>query len=247
MTGETSLQEAITLVREGRQAEARRILENLLRVEQANETAWLWYVECVETAGERVQALERCLRHNPGASRARAALDLLRDPRPGQPAADPAADQGQAAFTVDPVFYAEIEFAAAADSAPVFELTPEDEWLLSGGAEIFTVSPDALTPEELSEMAARTEAFLAETRHEIPHRRPLRGIDWQELEQVGAGSGGGTSGSGFRSVGGRPIKRRKPAPTEVGFSRATYTTLTALAVVILMILALCASIVLRGI
>lgn len=246
MSTEMILREAIGLAREGRKTEARWLLEELLRTERANETAWLWYADCVETVDERVQALERCLRHNPNARRARAGLDLLRNPRAARPAAE---TPPKAVETADKppaggkpaeaaVFISEPEPAVqaaldAAGVAPAFELTPEDEWLLSDGAAVFTVSPEALSPEEMEDMAARTEAFLSETRVPIRHRRPRGQEDWPNLEQ--------TTGS-------RPTKRRRAAQTaEAGMSRAYYTTLTALAVVILMVLALGAAIVLRGV
>lgn len=86
------LQEAIVLAREGRKAEARWLLERVLRDDRENETAWLWYADCVETYDERLAALESCLRANPNALRARAGLRLLLRSKPAA-AAGPVAAQ----------------------------------------------------------------------------------------------------------------------------------------------------------
>ncbi len=75
---------AVTLNREiaaaqaGRKAEARRLLEAVLEVDQRNESAWLWLGTVVESEEERITCLENVLTINPNNEVARKGLATLR-------------------------------------------------------------------------------------------------------------------------------------------------------------------------
>lgn len=75
---ESMLLEAVQLAREGRTVEARWLVQEVLRRDRSNETAWLLMADCAETREESIMALESCLRHVPNAPRARVGLDILR-------------------------------------------------------------------------------------------------------------------------------------------------------------------------
>ena len=88
-----TLQEAIELVRQGQKAQARALLEDVLRADSANETAWLWMADCAETQDDGIQALKTCLEHVPNASRARAALEILSAEKNGSARTEMLADR----------------------------------------------------------------------------------------------------------------------------------------------------------
>jgi hypothetical protein len=80
----SSLNNAIELIRQGQKAEARQILESLLTTEPGNIQAWFWYVETCPTLEKRIQALEICLKMNPGNFQVIQALQTLRNQRSPQ-------------------------------------------------------------------------------------------------------------------------------------------------------------------
>lgn len=84
------LQTAIALARSGDQLGARRLLVQIVRAEPANEVAWLWLAGVLETAAERRQALQTCLRFNPQAGQARRALEALEKQNMPAPSTAPA-------------------------------------------------------------------------------------------------------------------------------------------------------------
>jgi hypothetical protein len=51
---DTLFQQALVLARSGQKAEARELLREVLQTDRANEMAWLWYSDCVETLEERI-------------------------------------------------------------------------------------------------------------------------------------------------------------------------------------------------
>lgn len=212
---DTMLREAIELAQEGRKTEARWVLQEILRDDVTNESAWLWYADCGETRGDRVQALETCLRNNPGATRARAALDLLNadgetsyndgmvavtggfgeEPEEPGPFLPVEIDPDESAFPASllkddlpfPVLIEEQGFS------PEPQRSDADEWVLSGGANVFTVAPETVTEEDFSAIATRTETSL-ESRPLIrpvlpsaPRRKPAADKGWEEIAQVPAG------------------------------------------------------------
>ena len=139
--------QAVSLARSGRKAEARRLLEQLLKADRTNEMAWLWYAECVDSPAERTRALEACVRINPQAQRVRLSLSAL------QQTGKLANDDG---LTI-PVFIGEDEEHHA---KPARVLSAADEWVLSPESGVFTVSPENITAEEFNRVETRTEAFL---------------------------------------------------------------------------------------
>ena len=71
------LDEATTLIKAGKMAEAQEILHPFIRANPQNVDAWLLETETWNTAG-KIRVLQICLEHNPGNTRAQQALkDLL--------------------------------------------------------------------------------------------------------------------------------------------------------------------------
>jgi ferric-dicitrate binding protein FerR (iron transport regulator) len=86
------LQQAIQLIKAGRRAEARALLEPLLQADPHEVAAWMWYVETWPTLPQKLQVLQACARHNPDHPLAVRALAGLRaqQPSPPEPAPPPA-------------------------------------------------------------------------------------------------------------------------------------------------------------
>lgn len=78
------LNSAIQLIREGRKTGAQAILQGLIKADPRNIQAWFWYVETCATNQKRIQALEACLKFNPGNAQATQALQKFRAQQPGQ-------------------------------------------------------------------------------------------------------------------------------------------------------------------
>lgn len=74
-----TLREGIEAARNGDRATARRLLQQVVDIDEDNEMAWLWLASAVPTVAERRACLERVLAINPGNTRAREALDRLND------------------------------------------------------------------------------------------------------------------------------------------------------------------------
>jgi len=72
------LNQAVTAVKAGRKAEARRLLEAILEADQRNEQAWLWLGAVVDDPQERITCLENVLALNPNNETARQGLAALR-------------------------------------------------------------------------------------------------------------------------------------------------------------------------
>ncbi|MEW6403752.1 MAG: Yip1 family protein, partial [Chloroflexota bacterium] len=93
----SNMDDAIQLIQQGRKAEAKVILQAVIRNDPRNITAWFWYVETCTTAEQRIQALEICLKMNPGNPQVSQALQMLREqvapasfqPAPPKPAPPP--------------------------------------------------------------------------------------------------------------------------------------------------------------
>ena len=82
----STLDNAIQLVRVGRKAEAQPILQGLIKADPKNIQAWFWYVETCATNEKQIQALETCLKFNPGNAQAAQALQKFRAQSPAAPA-----------------------------------------------------------------------------------------------------------------------------------------------------------------
>lgn len=150
-----SLMHAQILLAGGRKAEARALLQAVLRADRANEDAWLLYADAAEGEAERRQALRLCLRFNPSAARARAALE--------QPAAEvqPAAE-GQPAAERLP---ADLPPVVGPDIGPVSPRAVENP--------PFTVPPDQVAQEEYRQAAEQAEARAVQETAQQPPARPV--------------------------------------------------------------------------
>lgn len=73
-----TLRQAITALKTGNRAEARHLLQEIIRSNPADEKAWLWYIDTLASSAERIQALEWCLKFNPDSALARRGLNALR-------------------------------------------------------------------------------------------------------------------------------------------------------------------------
>ncbi len=62
----SDLENAIQLIHQGQRVEAQSILQALIKSDPRNIPAWFWYVETCTTTERRIQALEMCLKMNPG-------------------------------------------------------------------------------------------------------------------------------------------------------------------------------------
>jgi hypothetical protein len=78
MDVQTTLQQAIDAAKAGRKEEARRLLENVLDVEERNEQAWLWLSSVIDEDEDRIICLENVLTVNPRNEAARKGLAALR-------------------------------------------------------------------------------------------------------------------------------------------------------------------------
>lgn len=61
-----ALNRAIQLIQAGQNEQAQVILQGLIRTNQQDLEAWSWYIKSCPTPEKRLQALELCLRFNPG-------------------------------------------------------------------------------------------------------------------------------------------------------------------------------------
>lgn len=62
----TNLNEAIQLISQEREDEARHILETILQANPQDIQAWFWYAETCSTNEQRINLLEICLKANSG-------------------------------------------------------------------------------------------------------------------------------------------------------------------------------------
>jgi hypothetical protein len=152
------LQSAIQHVKANRKAEARRLLEQIVSVDQMNEQAWLWLSACVETAEEQAICLENVLEINPNNQKARKGLQALQARLSPPPSADPfAGSPFSSAPAADPFAGSSFGSASTADpfagspfgSAPYVSSTPTSvEWGRSASREPAHSSTSALSDED---------------------------------------------------------------------------------------------------
>ena len=74
---ERNLSEGIEAARRGDKLTARRLLQQALQQDRANETALIWMASVVDTVPEKRAYLEQVLRVNPNNERARQALERM--------------------------------------------------------------------------------------------------------------------------------------------------------------------------
>lgn len=84
------IREGIRAAREGKQAEARKLLLKATEIDKNNETAWLWLAGVVETDEDQQTCLENVLTINPYNDKARRGLEQMGIRPPEPPAAAPA-------------------------------------------------------------------------------------------------------------------------------------------------------------
>ena len=70
---------AIQLLQQGLNEQAQPILQTLIRANQQDMVAWSWYVKSCRTPEKRLEALELCLRFNPGNPKIIHAIHVLRE------------------------------------------------------------------------------------------------------------------------------------------------------------------------
>ncbi len=70
---------AIQLLQQGQNEQAQPILQTLIRANQQDMVAWSWYVKSCRTPQKRLDALELCLRFNPGNPKIIHAIHVLRE------------------------------------------------------------------------------------------------------------------------------------------------------------------------
>lgn len=74
----SDLENAIRLIRSGQKDDAQKLLQSVIKGDPKNIQAWFWYVETCATNEKRIQALEMCLKFNPGNAQASNALQKFR-------------------------------------------------------------------------------------------------------------------------------------------------------------------------
>ena len=71
------LQQGVAAARSGNVATARRLLEQVIQLDENNEQAWIWLATVVKTQAERRICLQKVLQINPNNATARQALARL--------------------------------------------------------------------------------------------------------------------------------------------------------------------------
>ncbi len=82
------LEQAIALAQAGKQQEARELLVQVITADVHDEKAWLWYWSSLPTREDTIEALEKCLYHNPACAEASNLLAALKAGQPLPQAAD---------------------------------------------------------------------------------------------------------------------------------------------------------------
>lgn len=77
-----SVDECIALIKNGKKAEARQILQSILQSDLHNLKGWYWYVETFDTPEQRVKALRLCLKYNPDNQKVKDAIQTLEKSNP---------------------------------------------------------------------------------------------------------------------------------------------------------------------
>lgn len=110
----SNLENAIRLIRSGQKGEAQKLLQSVIKGDPKNIQAWFWYVETCPTNEKRIQALETCLKFNPGNTQASQALQKLRahqpavstniqPPNPNPPVQKPQSPKDDDIYAYDPL------------------------------------------------------------------------------------------------------------------------------------------------
>jgi hypothetical protein len=162
-----TLQQAISLVKAGKDSEARGLLYHLVKTDPHNEMAWLWLTETMNES-QRKPVLEQGLKFNPGSSKLQHALDRLRakeaqaaskpapppkeEPRLASPIPTSAVDRSMMQ-TAQLAFLPEDEPATPQDNSQIrtAQLPPLpsqiDRSVMRSAR--YDISPDTITPDKL--------------------------------------------------------------------------------------------------
>jgi len=73
----TDIEQAISLINQGKKVEAQSILTKVIRSNPRNVPAWFWYVKTLDSSAKRLRVLEICLKLNPGDPEVTKAVEIL--------------------------------------------------------------------------------------------------------------------------------------------------------------------------
>lgn len=121
------VQQAVAAIKANNKPEGRRILEQVLAIDEYNEQGWLWLSGCVDTLEEQITCLENVLTVNPENQKAQKGIAAVKARLAGAPSARPAAPAAPPVAAPDP--FANSPFAAAAPPPnPYGDAYEPDAW-----------------------------------------------------------------------------------------------------------------------
>ena len=101
MPADDSLSQAMQLIQQGRYEEAQPKLQALIRANPQDLAAWSWFVKTCRTPEQRLQALEVCLKLNPGNPQISEAIQTLRS-KLAPPAPEPEPEPLSSVWDIPP-------------------------------------------------------------------------------------------------------------------------------------------------
>mgnify|MGYP002713106461 CR=1 FL=1 len=135
------LEKAIAAVKQGKKAEARTVLLEILRADPQNARAWLWMSAAVKSTEQKEECLKKVLELDPYNKPAQRGLDLLRKKQGAFTAnssapfdESPALEEVEEPFTFEPVEPTEEEIARKKKEAELYKLEGLLSYELSQGA-----------------------------------------------------------------------------------------------------------------
>ena len=162
---ETLFAQARELARQGDRPGARRILEDILQEQPANEDALLWHALVAPTKGEVIEGLQKVLEINPDNAQAQQRLARLRASA-GTPASTPS--------NSTPFSYEPVKSAGPAAAAPAAFTTPDP---VAAAAAYATPS----TPVEAPHGAGNSNAALVKR---LDHLIALQEHTGQQIDKI---------------------------------------------------------------
>lgn len=125
---DTLVQQAIAAVKANRRADARRLLEQAIEIDQYNEQAWLYLSGCVDDQEEIRTCLENVLAINPNNQKAIRGLELLRSRAAPPPRPAPSGVPPHGPFSADPFAGSPFEAGASSPDYAPPPLNTSVEW-----------------------------------------------------------------------------------------------------------------------